>query len=29
VGINMAIVSHTGGNIGIGFATPINLAKDI
>jgi serine protease Do len=28
VGINMAIVSQTGGNIGIGFATPINLIKE-
>src|SRR6266478_1262347 len=28
-GINMAIVSHTGGNIGIGFATPINLIKEL
>ncbi|HWP57719.1 MAG TPA: Do family serine endopeptidase [Candidatus Acidoferrales bacterium] len=28
IGINMAIVSQTGGNIGIGFATPINLVKD-
>jgi serine protease Do len=29
VGINMAIVSPTGANIGIGFATPINLIKDL
>jgi len=29
VGINMAIVSQTGGNIGIGFATPINLIKEV
>jgi serine protease Do len=29
VGINMAIVSQTGGNIGIGFATPINLIKEL
>ncbi|GIW40049.1 MAG: peptidase [Candidatus Binatia bacterium] len=29
VGINTAIFSRTGGNIGIGFAIPINLAKDI
>jgi len=29
VGINMAIVSETGGNIGIGFATPVNLVKDL
>ncbi|MEW6299835.1 MAG: Do family serine endopeptidase, partial [Thermodesulfobacteriota bacterium] len=27
VGINSAIFSRTGGNIGIGFAIPINLAK--
>jgi serine protease Do len=29
VGINSAIVSPSGGNIGIGFAVPINLAKKI
>jgi len=29
VGINTAIVSRTGGNIGIGFAIPINLAKEL
>lgn len=30
IGINTAIVSgNTGGNVGIGFAIPINLAKDI
>jgi serine protease Do len=29
VGINTAIFSQTGGNIGIGFAIPINLVKDI
>lgn len=29
VGINKAIVSQGGGNIGIGFATPINLIKEI
>ena len=29
VGINMAIVSQTGGNTGIGFATPINLIKEL
>ncbi|HXV84110.1 MAG TPA: trypsin-like peptidase domain-containing protein, partial [Candidatus Binatia bacterium] len=29
VGINMAIVSQTGGNVGIGFATPINLIKEV
>ncbi len=27
IGINTAIFSRTGGNIGIGFATPINQAK--
>jgi serine protease Do len=29
VGINTAIFSQTGANVGIGFATPINLAKEI
>jgi serine protease Do len=29
VGINTAIFSRSGGNIGIGFATPIDLAKPI
>ena len=29
VGINTAIFSQSGGNIGIGFATPINLARAI
>ncbi|MCD6161344.1 MAG: Do family serine endopeptidase [candidate division Zixibacteria bacterium] len=29
IGINSAIVSPTGGNIGIGFAVPINLASKI
>jgi serine protease Do len=29
VGINAAIFSQTGGNIGIGFAIPIDLAKSI
>ena len=29
VGINTAIVSQTGANIGIGFAIPINLVKEI
>ncbi|MCK5422861.1 MAG: Do family serine endopeptidase, partial [Deltaproteobacteria bacterium] len=29
VGVNTAIFSTTGGNIGIGFATPINLAKNV
>ena len=29
VGINTAITSHDGGNIGIGFAIPINLVTDV
>ncbi len=29
VGINTAILSRSGGNIGIGFAIPINLAKEV
>lgn len=29
VGINTAIVSRSGGNVGIGFAIPANLAKGI
>ena len=29
VGINTAIFSRTGGNMGIGFAIPINLAKEL
>jgi serine protease Do len=29
VGINTAIFSRTGGNIGIGFAIPINMARDV
>ena len=29
VGINTAIFSRTGGNIGIGFAIPINLVKEV
>jgi serine protease Do len=29
VGINTAIFSQSGGNIGIGFAIPINLVKDL
>jgi serine protease Do len=29
IGINTAIYSRGGGNIGIGFAIPINLAKEI
>ncbi len=29
IGINTAIFSQSGGNLGIGFALPINLAKEI
>lgn len=29
VGINTAILSRSGGNIGIGFAVPINMAQDV
>src|SRR5206468_12508851 len=29
VGISSAIISRSGGNIGIGFASPINIAKDL
>ncbi len=29
IGINTAIFSQSGGNIGIGFAIPINMARDI
>lgn len=29
VGINTAILSKSGGNVGIGFAIPTNLAKDV
>ena len=29
VGINAAIFTQSGGNIGIGFATPIDLAKSV
>jgi serine protease Do len=29
VGINTAIYSQNGGNVGIGFAIPINMAKEI
>jgi Do/DeqQ family serine protease len=29
IGINTAIISRTGGNIGIGFAIPINMAQVI
>jgi serine protease Do len=29
IGINSAIVSRSGGNVGIGFAIPINLARHV
>lgn len=29
VGINTAIVGPTGGNVGIGFAIPINMAREV
>ena len=29
IGINTAIFSRSGGNIGIGFAVPVNIAKDL
>jgi serine protease Do len=29
IGINTMIFSRTGGNMGIGFAIPVNLAKDL
>ncbi len=29
IGINTAIFSRSGGNIGIGFAIPVNMAQDI
>jgi serine protease Do len=29
IGINTAILSHSGGNQGIGFAIPVNLARDV
>ncbi len=29
IGVNSAIASVTGGNVGIGFAIPINLAKQV
>jgi len=29
VGINTAIVSPAGGNVGIGFAVPVRMAKDV
>ena len=29
IGINTAIVSQSGGNVGIGFAIPVNMAKSV
>jgi serine protease Do len=29
IGINTAIYSRTGGSVGIGFAIPVNMAKDL
>lgn len=29
IGINTAIFSQSGGNIGIGFAVPVNIARDL
>jgi Do/DeqQ family serine protease len=29
VGVNSAIISRTGGNVGIGFAIPVNMARAI
>jgi serine protease Do len=29
VGINSAIFTQSGGNVGIGFAVPVNMAKDL
>jgi len=29
IGINTAIVSSSGGNVGVGFAIPINMAKSV
>ena len=29
IGINAAILSRTGGNVGVGFAVPINMARTI
>ena len=29
IGINTAIISRTGGNQGIGFAIPINMAREV
>jgi serine protease Do len=29
IGINAAILSRTGGNVGVGFAVPINMARNV
>ena len=29
IGINTAILAPGGGNVGIGFAVPINMARDM
>ncbi|MGD9159220.1 MAG: DegQ family serine endoprotease [Desulfobacteraceae bacterium] len=29
IGINSAIISQTGGSVGIGFAIPVNMVKDL
>jgi S1-C subfamily serine protease len=29
VGLNAAILSRTGGNVGVGFAVPINMARNV
>lgn len=29
IGINTAILSHSGGNQGIGFAVPVNMAREV
>ncbi len=29
IGINTAILSRTGGSVGVGFAIPVNMAKDV
>src|SRR3954467_7230820 len=29
IGINTALFSHTGSNVGIGFAVPVNMAKNV
>jgi serine protease Do len=29
IGVNAAILSRTGGNVGVGFAVPINMARNV